>query len=89
MFAKYWTDSQTNEFEITGYSYESFYQYMRWLYTDCIVTHDIDLLSEILAISNQYLDYRCSQHLRNVKNNRNNTLVWNSKFYNQVYKRLK
>ena len=56
MFAINWSESNDNEMEVIGHSIEAFYLYIRWLYTDCIATQDIDLLIQMLSISDQYLD---------------------------------
>ena len=67
MFAINWSESNDNEMEVIGHSLEAFYHYIRWLYTDCIDTHDIHLLIQMLSISDQYSDNdfrdKCIEHL--------------------------
>ena len=75
MFAINWSESMNNEIEVLGYSIEAFYLYIKWLYTDCIATQDIDLLVQMLSISDQYLDNdfkdKCIEHLKSHTNVRN------------------
>ena len=55
MFANNWKESQTDEIEINGYSYETYYQFLRWLYMDFIDATDIEVLLEMLYLSEEYL----------------------------------
>ena len=72
MFAINWSESMNNEIEVFGYTFEAFYHYIRWLYTDCIATQDIHLLIQMLSISDQYLDNdfkdKCIEHLKSHTN---------------------
>ena len=75
MFAINWSESNDNEMEVIGHSLEAFYHYIRWLYTDCIATQDIELLIQMLSISDQYLDNdfrdKCLEHLNSQTNVQN------------------
>ena len=52
-----------NETEIKGYSYETYFHFIQYLYTDSIETKDIKLLNELLLLSDMYseeeLNTRC------------------------------
>lgn len=56
LFANEWRENKNNEIVINAYSYEAYYQFIRCLYTDCIETEDMELLIEILIISDEYLN---------------------------------
>ena len=75
MFAINWSESNENEMEVIGHSFEAFYNFIRLLYTDCIVTQDIDILLEMLSISDQYIDEnfknKCIEHLKSQTNVQN------------------
>ena len=43
-----------NETEIKGYSYETYYHFIQYLYTDSIETKDIQVLMEMLLLSDMY-----------------------------------
>ena len=43
-----------NETEIKGYTYETYYHFIQYLYTDSIETKDIKLLNELLLLSDMY-----------------------------------
>ena len=70
MFTNDWSENQSNEIEIKDYSYEAYYQYIQWLYTDSIVTEDIAELLQLLSISDQYLNQnfkdKCIEHLKSI-----------------------
>ena len=72
MFSNNWSESVTNQVWINGYSYEAYYQYIRWLYTDCFDAQDVDLLLEMLSLGEEYLDhnfkYKCVQNLNAITN---------------------
>ena len=55
MFANDWKENESNEIEIKGYSFEAYYEFIRYHYTNCIVTKDIDTLLEMLSIGKEYL----------------------------------
>ena len=54
---------ESNEMEIKGYSYETYFHFIQYLYTDSIETKDIKLLNELLLLSDMYSDeelkFRC------------------------------
>ena len=56
MFANIKSVKENNEMEIKGYSYETFFQFIRYLYTDSIESKDINLLNELLLLSDMYSD---------------------------------
>ena len=43
-----------NETEIKGYSYETYFNFIQYLYTDSIETKDIETLNEMLLLSDMY-----------------------------------
>ena len=47
---------ESNEMEIKGYSYETYFHFIQYLYTDSIETKDIKLLDELLLLSDMYSD---------------------------------
>lgn len=55
MLANDWKENRSNEIEIKDFSYEAFYEFLRYLYTDCIATEDIDVLLEMWSISDRYV----------------------------------
>ena len=56
MFANEWSENVSKEVVVPDYSYEAYYQYIQCLYTDYIETQDIELLIELLSITEEYLD---------------------------------
>lgn len=67
MFGHNWLEnqSQSQEVEIKGYSYEAYYQFLRWLYTDYIDATDVALLFEMLHLSEEYLMLKFRQECVN------------------------
>ena len=68
MFANSWIESDRNEIEINSYSYEAFHEYLKSLYSDFIECQDMEVLLEMLAISEEHLDTefkdKCSQCIK-------------------------
>ena len=56
MFANEWGENETKEVVVPDYSYEAYYQYIKCLNTDFIETEDIELLIELLSITEEYFD---------------------------------
>ena len=56
MFANIKSIEESNEMEIKGYSYETFFHFIQYIYTDSIETKDIELLNEMLLLSDMYSD---------------------------------
>ena len=58
--------------EIKGYSYETYFHFIQYLYTDSIETKDIKLLNELLLLSDMYseeeLKYRCVSEIKPLLN---------------------
>lgn len=55
-FTKLFAENNSQEFEIIDNSYEAYYHFVRYLYTEEVETQDIEVLKEILIISNTLLD---------------------------------
>ena len=75
MFANEWKESVSNEIQINGYSYEAYYQYLRWLYTDLIDSSDVEVLIEMLSLSDEYLENQlkviCEERIKKSANLQN------------------
>ena len=75
MFANEWKESVSNEIQINGYSYEAYYQYLRWLYTDLIDSSDVEVLIEMLSLSDEYLENQlkviCEERIKKSANIQN------------------
>jgi RCC1 and BTB domain-containing protein len=54
MFSQKWLKSRTNELEIKEYSYEVFYAYIKYLYTNCIDVKPEDAIP-LYDLANSYL----------------------------------
>ena len=54
MFTNIESIKESNEMEIKGYSYETFFHFIQYLYTDSIETEDIKLLNDLLLLSDIY-----------------------------------
>ena len=55
-FKKLLAENNASEYEIVGNSYEAYYHLIRYLYTEEIETQDIEVLKEMLSISDTLLD---------------------------------
>ena len=54
IFANIKSIKESNEMEIKGYSYETYFHFIQYLYTDSIETKDMKLLNELLLLSDMY-----------------------------------
>jgi len=58
MFNGSWKESKSNRIEINAFSYNVFYAYLRFLYTDCLIApHIIDVL-ELADLARNYCQYQ-------------------------------
>ena len=48
------SENKSNEIEITEYSYETYFQFIQYLYTDSIDAQNTDLLLEMLSLADNY-----------------------------------
>ena len=68
MFANLKSNTESKELEIKGYSYETFFHFIQYLYTDSIETKDIKLLNELLLLSDKFseeeLKTRCVSEIK-------------------------
>lgn len=75
MFANKWAEAGSGEVEVTGYSFEAYFEYLRWLYTATVETQDLEVLMEMLAIAEVYLDKdfkdKCVTHVKALTDLRN------------------
>jgi RCC1 and BTB domain-containing protein len=55
MFSNNWCENQTNEVEMTDYSYEVYYAFLKYIYTDKIDVKPEEAI-ELLDIANSYLE---------------------------------
>ena len=87
MFANNWSENNNNEIAINSYSYEAYYHFIRCLYTDSIETEEIELLLEILSISEEYLDEeikrKCVQKIKALMNVQNVCSIYSSSLTNR------
>ena len=51
-----WSENKTKEMVINDFSYEAYSQYIKCHYTNCIETENIEVLIELLSITEQYLN---------------------------------
>ena len=74
LLSKQWCDPNTNQITINDYSYNIFYAYIRYIYTDCIEVC-VDETIELLDLANCYLEDELKQKCVNIL--RQNILVEN------------
>lgn len=65
MLSDTWCKEDTNEIEINEYSYNIFYAYLRYIYTDCIEV-SVDETVELLDLANCYLEDELKQKCVNI-----------------------
>ena len=53
MIANMKSNKESNEMRIKGYSYKTFFHFIQYLYTDSIETEDIELLNDLLLLSDK------------------------------------
>ena len=87
MFANNWSENNNNEIAINSYSYEAYYHFIRCLYTDSIETEDLEILLEMLSISDEYLDEelkrKCVQKIKPLMNVQNVCSIYSSSLTNR------
>ena len=87
MFANIKSIKESNEMEIKGYSYETFLHFIQYLYTDSIETKDIELLNDLLLLSDMYseeeLKIRCISLIKPLMNVDNVCYLYSSSISNR------
>ena len=87
MFANIKSIKESNEMEIKGYSYKTYFHFIQYLYTDSIETKDSNLLNEMLLLSDMYSDEelktRCVSLIKPLINVENVCLVYSSAICNK------
>ena len=80
MFTNDWNERESNLIEVKDFSYEAYYEFLRYLYTDWIGTDNMDILLEMWSIGDQYtaLDFKakCTDAIKLLINNDNVCTVY-------------
>ena len=68
MFSEHWSEAETSEIEINIYSYNVYYSFIKYLYTNCVDIRLEDAI-ELYDLANSYceedLKDKCSQIIKN------------------------
>ena len=87
MFANIKSVKESNEMEIKGYSYKTFFLFIQYLYTDSIETKDVNLLNDLLLLAIMYseeeLKIRCVSVIKPLMNVENVCYFYSSSISNR------
>jgi RCC1 and BTB domain-containing protein len=68
MFSNNWSENKTNEIEITDYSYDVYYAFLKYVYTDSVDIKPEEAI-ELLDLANSYLEedlkHKCIEIIKN------------------------
>ena len=82
MFENNWTEVESNIIEISGHSYEGYYEFLRYIYTDFIESEDIKILIDFLSITDEYLEEemkeKCIQKMLTLINSQNVSTLYSA-----------
>jgi RCC1 and BTB domain-containing protein len=68
MFSNNWNENKTNEIEIIDYSYDVYYAFLKYIYTDSVDAKPEEVI-ELLDLANSYLEedlkHKCIEIIKN------------------------
>jgi RCC1 and BTB domain-containing protein len=68
MFSNNWSENKTNEIEITHYSYDVYYAFLKYLYSGSVVINPEKAI-DLLDLANSYLEKELKEKCVNVIKN--------------------
>jgi RCC1 and BTB domain-containing protein len=68
MFSNDWSENKTNEIEITDYSYDVYYAFLKYLYSGSVVIKPEEAI-DLLDLANSYLEEELKEKCVNLMKN--------------------